>query len=179
MPLIRYCSMVVFVWMPVIRALVGNVQQRHAGRFVNAAALCLDDPVSRSGRSCQGHVDQPMALASRKTARPDRRTFWAVQCDWLPLHKTHGAHRFGLDDAVVAPETGKPHDGIDDLDAGTGRLSRIHWPRGVAPMDIAVGRIRFFGAPSCSRNHWRSGDADIFRTARPSSSMNCWSSQGL
>ena len=93
--------MVSSLWMPVTQALVGDVQQRHAGRLVDAAALGLDDPVL----DLVAHAEaMPAADGVGFEEQRDRiGERLAVQRDRLALRKTH-RDRLGLDGAVVAPE---------------------------------------------------------------------------
>mgnify|MGYP003693879871 CR=1 FL=1 len=136
----RYCSMVSLVVDAGDQAFVGDVQQRHAGRLVDAAALGLDDPVldlvahAKAMPAADG-----VGLEEQRDGIGERL---AVQRDGLALLKTHD-DLFGLDDTVVAPER-HAHDRIDDLDAAV-ELLEILGLVGCTEQ-IAVGRVGLFGA---------------------------------
>ncbi|MGY2931171.1 hypothetical protein ACVWZ6_000773 [Bradyrhizobium sp. GM6.1] len=121
-------------------ALIGDVQQRHTGRFIDAAALGLDDAVL----DLVAHAEAVAAAdgVSFEEQRDGIREGLAVQRDRLAFLETHH-NLLGLDVAVVTPER-HAHDRVDDLDAAVETFKILGLVRRAE--QIAVGRIRLLGA---------------------------------
>src|SRR3954466_5300611 len=120
-------------------ALIGDVQQRHAGRFIDAAALGFDDAVL----DLVAHAEA-VAAADRVGFEEQRdriREVLRVQRDRLAFLETHH-DLLGLDVAIVTPER-HAHDRVDDLDAAVEALEILRLVRGAE--QIAVGRVRLLG----------------------------------
>src|SRR5579859_1677742 len=122
------------------QALVGDVQQRHAGSFVDAAALCLDDPVL----DLVAHA-KTMTTADGVGGEEQRHRIGeplTVQRDRLALLKSHD-DLLGLHGTLVAPER-HAHDRIDDCDAAVEPLEILGLVGRTE--NVAVGGIRLLGA---------------------------------
>ena len=119
---------------------VGDVQQRHAGRFVDAAALGLDDAIL----DLVAHAEAVPATdgIGLEEQRNGIGEGLAVQRNRLAFLKAHD-DLFGLDDTVVAPER-HTHERIDDLDAAVELLKILGLVGGAE--EIAVGRVGLFSA---------------------------------
>src|SRR5262249_24826439 len=95
------------------KALVRDVEQRHAWRFVDAAALGLDDPVLDLVA-----VAEAVTSADRVRLEDDlgeRRRLLVVDRDRYATFEDD-LHAFGFDLHVGTPR-GDAHDRLDDVDA--------------------------------------------------------------
>ena len=121
------------------QTLVGDVQQGHAGGFVNTAALGFDDAVfdlvahaqTMASTNAVGLQNQFDAVAKS----------FAVEGNGLTFFKTHG-DLLALDFNIITP-VGDAHDGLDDVHATGEALEVFRLVRGA--QHVGVGRVGLLG----------------------------------
>ena len=120
------------------QAFVGNVQQCHAGGFVDAAALGFDDAVfdlvahtqAVAATDAVGFQEQGHGIVKALTVQGHRTSFFEGD-----------RHFFGLDFHFGLPEC-HAHDGIHDADAAVQLLQVLGFVRGT--QHVGVGGVGFF-----------------------------------
>ena len=116
-------------------ALVGDVEQRHTGGFVDAAGLRFDDAVL----DLIGHAETVAAADAVRFVHQlhEIRELNAIQGNRAAFFKAH-RHRFRLDLNRLIPE-GDAHDRVDNLHGGVEVLEVLRFVRRAE--HVGVGRI--------------------------------------
>ena len=119
------------------QAFVGDVEQRHARGFVDAARFGFDDAVFDL-------VAHAQTVASADAVGLEEEldgvgVFFAVQCNGHAFFKAH-ADFFGFDFDAFVPE-GNAHDGFDDFDAAVEKFQIFGFMRRAE--HIGIGGIGF------------------------------------
>ena len=120
--------------------LVGDVEERHARRLVDAAALGLDDPVLDLVRHAQAvAAADDVGLGEQRQRRLERA---AVELDRLAVLEADpdGLRRY----VHVCPPRGHAHDRVDDRHALVQELEVLGLVGGA--QDVRVGGVRLVGA---------------------------------
>src|SRR5690606_6839462 len=129
----------VFVVNTRYQTLVSNVQQSHAGGFVNATALGFDDAVF----DLVAHAQTMTAADAVRFQHQFHRVgeFHTVQSNRLTFLKAH-THLFSRHGHIVTPER-DTHNGFDDIDAGIQVLQILGLMRGT--QHVGIGGVGFLG----------------------------------